>query len=86
MNDIKLTTKNITTEYSQPGSFLLLRVNGKHTPEMKADIQMYVTVNMISLHLQFYHVYCLTKQTHNKDHGFVSNSGHSSLEGNHLPT
>ena len=35
MNDTKLTTKNIKTEYSHPDSFLLLRVKGKQTPAAK---------------------------------------------------
>ncbi len=31
-NEIKLTAKNINTEYSHPWSLLLLTWNGKHTP------------------------------------------------------
>ena len=37
MNEIKLRTKNMATENSQPGLLSSLRWNGKHTPVNNDD-------------------------------------------------
>lgn len=36
-NDTKLITRNMKTEYSQPGRRLLDTTNGKHTPKRRQD-------------------------------------------------